>query len=467
MTQVKRLSIFLASPSDVRQERALVREVIDEVNRTVAKDKGVVLDLSSSERAIPGYGKDGQTIINEQLGDMKQYDLFVGIMWNRIGTPTPRDISGTAEEFARAVNALKRRKKPQIWFYFRDASANLKTPEELDQKAGVLRFRAKLRGNGLFSEYTTLQSFEKKFREHLITWLNTRSQKATPAPQRRRQRSPGKGDDETSTTRAGRSTGAPPTGVEPEPAPPRRSPVGKAPVKRRPDVTKSPGSWIMLDDHFYQAKSAVVQADRSVVLQIAPPAGERTTDLRSLQAADFHRRRDVTYTDLHEAGTTQVQSIVSETSKGKTIFTVTLAPLPQINTSNVMEVSTRGYTADQIAELRARLILLGQPFPKEIEFLAITYQTRSRYSTTVTSIRTLPQLWASLHTQSRLFLPQAWLYAAYLLKTGNIVENILTLELGTIKDKKMHVRFRGRRARPYSSQEPVTISIEGDCVLEV
>jgi hypothetical protein len=119
MTQVKRLSIFLASPSDVRQERALVREVIDEVNRTVAKDKGVVLDLSSSERAIPGYGKDGQTIINEQLGDMKQYDLFVGIMWNRIGTPTPRDISGTAEEFARAVNALKRRKKPQIWFYFR------------------------------------------------------------------------------------------------------------------------------------------------------------------------------------------------------------------------------------------------------------------------------------------------------------------------------------------------------------
>jgi hypothetical protein len=97
MTQVKKLSIFLASPSDVRQERALVREVIDEINRTVAKDKGVFLELISSERAIPGYGKDGQAIINEQIGDMQRHDLFVGIMWNHIGTPTPRDISGTAE----------------------------------------------------------------------------------------------------------------------------------------------------------------------------------------------------------------------------------------------------------------------------------------------------------------------------------------------------------------------------------
>lgn len=58
------------------------------------------------------------------------------------------------------------------------------------------------------------------------------------------------------------------------------------------------------------------------------------------------------------------------------------------------------------------------------------------------------------------------IYAAYLLKTGNIVENILTLELGPIKDKKMHVKFRGRRALVYANQEPFTISIEGEYVLE-
>jgi hypothetical protein len=80
MAQVEKLSIFLASPSDVQRERAFVREVIDEINRTVAPDKGIVLDLVNSERAIPGVGKDGQTIINEQIGDMEKHDLFVGII---------------------------------------------------------------------------------------------------------------------------------------------------------------------------------------------------------------------------------------------------------------------------------------------------------------------------------------------------------------------------------------------------
>lgn len=465
MAQLEKLSVFLASPSDVQQERALVEEIIAEINRTVALDKGVVLYLANSARAIPGYGKDGQAIINEQIGDMEKHDLFVGIMWNRIGTPTPRDVSGTAEEFARAVNALQRKKKPQIWFYFRQARANLQTQEELDQKAGVLKFRAKLRGNGFFPEYTTPQSFAKKFREHLITWLNTRSSKGTSETESTRRRSPRNGRTDASSTGAGRSKGTSPD-AEVKPAPPGRRTGIRTPVKRKPAVARDPGSWIMLDDHFYPATSTAVQADRSIILSIATTTGEQIADLRSLQPGDFHRRREVTYASQHEAGSTQVQSIVSETSKAKTVFTVTLAALPQINTSSVMEVSTRDYTADQIAELRARLVLLGQPFPKEIEYLAASYQNRSGYSTTATSIRTLPQLWASLHTQSRLFLPRAWLYAVYLLKTENIVENILTLELGPIKDKKMHVKFRGRRARVYGNREPVNIEFEGDCVLE-
>jgi hypothetical protein len=458
MPQLEKLSIFLASPSDVRQERACVREVIDEVNRTVAAHKGVFLDLVSSERAFPGYGKDGQAIINEQIGDMKQHDLFVGIMWNRIGTPTPRDISGTAEEFARAVKTLQRWKKPEVWFYFRQASANLKTQEELDQKAGVLKFRSKMRGKGLFSEYTTPQNFEKKFREHLVTWIHVRSKKARSASGR--WRSSGAGS-------AGVSDGviAATEGTAPE-RPSRPKPAIKASVKRPPAAMKSPGSWVMLDNHFYLAKSISTLADRSTVLGIATTTGEQIADLRSLHPGDFLRRREVAYAAQHEAGITQVQSVVLETSQRKTVFTVTLAPLPQINNRSVTEVSTRDYTTDQIAELRARLVLLGQPFPKEIEYLAASYQTLSAYSTTATSIQTLPQLWTSLHTQPRLFLPRAWLYAAYLLKTGNIVESILTLELGPIKDKKMRVKFRGRRARIYANREPVTIDVEGECALE-
>jgi hypothetical protein len=468
MAQVEKLSIFLASPSDVQRERALVREVIDEINRTVAPDKGVVLDLVSSERAIPGVGKDGQAIINEQIGDMEKHDLFVGIMWNRVGTPTPRDISGTAEEFARAVNALQRRKKPQIWFYFRQAAANLKTEEELEQKRGVVTFRAKLRGKGLFAEYTTTQSFAKKFREHLVTWLNGRSQKSALGPKKTGRRSP---DTVSDTPTAGRPGQArrPAPGMDREDAPTPRKPTLKGTGKRGPLIVKNPSSWIMLDDHFFRTQSTNTGVDRSIVLRIAPTSPEQSAQLRTLNAGNLHRGHEVTYADQHEAGTTGVQSVTSETNRGVTVFTVTLAPLSQHQSSGALsEFSFNNYSADAIAELRARWLLLGQPLPKEIEHLAASHQGRGVYGVTNDrSIRTLPQLWAASGTQAQAFLPRAWLYAAYLLKTENIVEHILALELGPIKDKKMQVTFRGRRVQVYANREPVSIAIKDECRLEI
>ncbi len=224
----------------------------------------------------------------------------------------------------------------------------------------------------------------------------------------------------------------------------------------------------MLNDHFFQTKSATVQADRSIVVLIAPTTVEQTANLRSLQSGDYQRRREVTYADQHEAGATRVQSVVSETSQGKTIFTVTLAPLPQINNNGLLsEFRFNAYSADAIAELRARLLLLGQPLPKDLEYLASSYPIGSGYSTPMaSSVRTLPQLWTFLRTAPRLFLPQAWLYAAYLLRIRSIVENILKLELGPIKDNKMRVTFRGRRPRIYPNQEPIIIEFEDECVLE-
>jgi hypothetical protein len=53
MPQVEKLKIFLASPSDVATERRHVGKVIEEINRTVAADKGIVLEVVSSENAFP------------------------------------------------------------------------------------------------------------------------------------------------------------------------------------------------------------------------------------------------------------------------------------------------------------------------------------------------------------------------------------------------------------------------------
>ncbi|WP_041641530.1 hypothetical protein [Trichormus azollae] len=58
---------------------------------------------------------------------MNEYALFVGIMWNPIGTLTPRAESGTVEEFERAVKSWQKNSQLEIWFYFRQSPAQLNT----------------------------------------------------------------------------------------------------------------------------------------------------------------------------------------------------------------------------------------------------------------------------------------------------------------------------------------------------
>ncbi len=114
---------------------------------------------------------------------------------------------------------------------------------------------------------------------------------------------------------------------------------------------------------------------------------------------------------------------------------------------------TNNYSTDKIAELRARRILLEEPLPKDLEPLFPTTQVEKGI---------FPELWVKLQTQPRFFLPKAWLKAVYSLKMSGIVEDVLELELGPIRNKVMRVRFRGRR-QAYANQKP--IEFEGSCTL--
>jgi hypothetical protein len=181
MPQVEKLLIFLASPGDVPIERRYVEEIVADLNRTVASVKKFILQVVRWENdAFPGYGMDAQALINAQIAEMAGYALFVGIMWNRIGTPTPRAESGTVEEFERAVEAFAQSGQPDIWFYFRQAASALNTEEQLAQRGKVLAFEKQVRANGMPWTYKNPADFRDKFRNQLTLWLNARSSKAEP-----------------------------------------------------------------------------------------------------------------------------------------------------------------------------------------------------------------------------------------------------------------------------------------------
>jgi hypothetical protein len=97
---VRRLRIFVASPGDVEDERRRLAHVVEDLRIHVAAAHGLDLELVRWETHMrPGAGDDAQAVITPQIGS---YDLFIGILWNRFGTPTKRAESGTREEFDQA-----------------------------------------------------------------------------------------------------------------------------------------------------------------------------------------------------------------------------------------------------------------------------------------------------------------------------------------------------------------------------
>jgi hypothetical protein len=164
---VKKLRIFVASPSDVKEERDIVTTVVEELRRTIGSILQVDFETIRWEtHAWPDIGDDAQDVINREISE---YYVFVGIMWKRYGTPTNRAASGTGEEFERAYKFFKAYNRPKIMFYFKTTAFYTTDLKDLVQFKKVIQFRKKLEDLGvLFWEYNEGLKFERNLREHLI-----------------------------------------------------------------------------------------------------------------------------------------------------------------------------------------------------------------------------------------------------------------------------------------------------------
>lgn len=165
------LTVFIASPSDLADERVVLEEVVGALNTAWSKELGVRLELVKWEtHAYPAIGSDPQELINRQIGS--EYDIFVGLMWCRFGTATGRAGSGTVEEFDIAKRRFEANPNAvQVMFYFKDAPVS---PSKLDleQLARVQSFRYSLGSEGvLYWTFTDADQFKALATLHLTRQL--------------------------------------------------------------------------------------------------------------------------------------------------------------------------------------------------------------------------------------------------------------------------------------------------------
>jgi Domain of unknown function (DUF4062) len=168
MTQTITLyKVFVASPSDVNEERGILDEIINELNLTLPKKYNIRLELLKWEtHANPDIGESPQQIINEDIGN--DYDIFIGILWSKFGTPTPNYLSGTQEEFFKALQMYK--DKPgliKIMFYFKKADIPY---DMIDTKSidSIRSFKEDLTSKKtLYWEYKSIDEFQSLIRIQL------------------------------------------------------------------------------------------------------------------------------------------------------------------------------------------------------------------------------------------------------------------------------------------------------------
>jgi len=171
MTQPRTIKVFVASPSDVVDERNALAKLVADTNDVLAylaPEKQLTLELVRYEtHSYPDLGAP-QDVINREIP--VNYDIFIGIMWKRIGTPTANDPSGTVEEFHRACERRKHGSLlPRIMFYFCDEHIPMpEADDDLEQLRQVIKFRKELDSQGLTSSYPLHAQFAENVRGGLL-----------------------------------------------------------------------------------------------------------------------------------------------------------------------------------------------------------------------------------------------------------------------------------------------------------
>lgn len=158
-------SVMIASPGDVRAERAIVREVVAEWNAVHAKTRSIVLlPVGWETHSVPEMGAHPQEIINRQV--LSQCDLLVGVFWTRIGTATPLHASGTVEEIEKHIASGK-----PTMLYFSSQPVALDSVDAA-QYAKLKEFKASCQSRGLYATYDTTSDFKSVFSRQLQITLN-------------------------------------------------------------------------------------------------------------------------------------------------------------------------------------------------------------------------------------------------------------------------------------------------------
>jgi len=172
MKNEKVLSVFLASPSDVLQERNYLEKLVKQHRKS-----GYRLEIKRWEKDMPTTSAEKpQEVINRLLPDC---DILIGIFWSRFGSPTEKSDSGTLEE----IEQFLATKRPVILYFLDKPISPTEIKPEQFQK--INEFKEAYKEKNIFTTIKQNSDFDEhigKDLEYNIEKLENRGDKMTDIP---------------------------------------------------------------------------------------------------------------------------------------------------------------------------------------------------------------------------------------------------------------------------------------------
>ena len=165
MYQANVYRIMIGSPSDIKEEISIAREVLNNWNNLNSeKNRMVLLPIHWSISSYPAMGKHPQKLLNEQL--VEKSDLMICIFGTRLGSPTDTEISGTVEEIKEHRKAGK-----DVMVFFKNSVDDISSVD-LQQLQKIKDFKESIKNDVLWQEFSDAKDFEKKLSDKLQLYIN-------------------------------------------------------------------------------------------------------------------------------------------------------------------------------------------------------------------------------------------------------------------------------------------------------
>lgn len=164
----RKISVFIASPGDLIDERNAFKDTVDELNGGFGDGAEIEFEALGWENSFASTGPRNQSVINTMID---RCDVFILVMNRRWGQEAPDATpysSYTEEEFHRALCLFKQNSKPEIFVFFKE----IDSASEADagpQLSKVLEFKRHLENTRsvLYKTFKNTEEFKILTNSHL------------------------------------------------------------------------------------------------------------------------------------------------------------------------------------------------------------------------------------------------------------------------------------------------------------